>query len=131
MIWVSPSSLLATGVAIVVRGKLLLTCETEKGALQLPGYFVEEGKRAISLLQTFLSKNNLNELPQQTLYISEIKLRHPKKTEVTGVVTVINLPKALGTKMLNCKYLTGKQLSRDERANGLLKAVAQWLSNSL
>ncbi|MFX1565308.1 MAG: hypothetical protein ACFFCH_04900 [Promethearchaeota archaeon] len=127
----SPSSWLATGVAIIIRGKLLLSCETEQGTLQLPGYFVEEGKKAISHLQSFLFKNKLSELSHQTLYLSEIALHHHKKIKATGVVRVIELSKATEITLPKCQYLSGKQLSRDEKANVLLKAVAQWLNDNL
>jgi hypothetical protein len=75
VIGVCPSSRLATRVAIIAREKLLLCCETEQEALQLSGYFIEVGEKVVSRLRTFLSKNQLNEFPHQTLYFSHTECR--------------------------------------------------------
>jgi hypothetical protein len=122
------SGLLATAVGIIVSDKKLLICETPQGQRELPGFIVAKPQEAIKYLNQFLSRWSLSELPQQTLYLSEVTLNHDLRKKVTGVVRILRFSHKLNLKLPNGQYWLIEQLLQDEQSTALTKAVAGWLS---
>jgi hypothetical protein len=82
----APSTLLAAGIGIIVDEKKLLVCETPESKLELPAFIVAKAKKAISNLNKELTRWNLIEHPQQTLYLTAVTLNTQPEKTVMGLI---------------------------------------------
>ena len=126
----STSGLLATAVGIILREKMLLVCLNSKDLWELPGFFIAKAEEVVLHLNEFLSNLNLTELPQQTLYLSDISLTRERRKKVTGLVRIIHFQRDTQIELSKCQYQPIKLLAEDARSTGLTKALAHWLTRA-
>ncbi|MFX1577604.1 MAG: hypothetical protein ACFFCF_10590 [Promethearchaeota archaeon] len=123
----APSTLLAAGIGIIVDEKKLLVCETPENKLELPAFIVAKANIAISNLNKELTRWNLIEHPQQTLYLTAITLNtRPEKT-VMGLIQIIRFSDPPEIVIPNSRYEAIDQLWNNEQATALTQAVTKWL----
>ncbi|MFW9935621.1 MAG: hypothetical protein ACFFDU_09020 [Candidatus Thorarchaeota archaeon] len=124
----APSALLAAGIGIIVDEKKLLVCETPESKLELPAFIVAKANEAISNLNKELTRWNLIEYPQQTLYLTAVTLNtRPEKT-VMGLIQIIRFSDKPEIIIPNSRYEAIDQLWDNEQATALIQAVTKWLS---
>jgi hypothetical protein len=127
----TPSNLLAAGIGIFVAEKKLLVCENSEGQLELPGNIVANAEVAKANLTQLLTRWNLHEHPQQTLYLTTVRfISEPKKT-VTGLVRILRFHQAPDIEVPNGQYESLIVLQESEHTTALTKAVSNWLSQTV
>ena len=125
------SNLLAAGIGILVTERKLLVCENSEGQLELPGNMVAKANKVKMNLSKLLTQWNLHEHPQQTLYLTTVRLDPEPKKSVTGLVRILRFLKAPDIEVSNSRYEALEQLLEDERTQALTMALARWLSQTI
>jgi hypothetical protein len=114
-------------LAVVAGNNRLLVVETPRGQLELPGLEIGEPDATASRLIQFMSKLGLDQMPRQTLYLPNLRMRKQQATPVIGVVHLVRLAKAQHFEIPNSRYETTSSLAEDETATPTTRAVARWL----
>ena len=125
------SNLLAAGIGILVAEKKLLVCENSEGQLELPGNMVAKANKVKTNLSKLLTQWNLHEHPQQTLYLTTVRLGPEPKKSVTGLVRILRFLKAPHIEASNSRYEALELLLENERTQALTTAVARWLTQTI
>lgn len=123
----SASDLLIAAVGVIVRGKRLWVQESPQASLELPGYLVARGEKAVIHLNKFLSDLELQDLPQETLYLTAVTIDQKPSRNATALVRIIRFTKKPDLELPNHRWATLKDLLEDEQASSLTKVVARWL----
>jgi hypothetical protein len=123
----SSSDLLITAVGVIVRGKRLWVNESPQARLELPGYIAAKGEKAMTHLHKFLSELELQDLPQETLYLTAVTIDQKPKQKATAVVRIIRFAKKPDLELPHHRFVLIEELIEDEQASSLTKAIAHWL----
>lgn len=121
------SSLLAAGIAIIIRQAKMLVWETPEGYLELPGFIFAKAEEAGRSIEELLAKLKLGDVPQQTLYLISITLPTPSK-KVPALVRVIHLKKVGDVSFPHAFFESLLELQTSERASNLVSIVARWMT---
>lgn len=119
--------ILAAALTIVVRNKKMLVKENKDGQLELPSLVIASEEKAVQSIQDLIEKMGLSELPQQTLYLTNISISgsHPKK--IPAIIRVVPVKKTLSLDIPKTFYEPLSKIECDDQATALTRAVAQWL----
>ena len=119
--------LLAAALTIVVRNKKMLVKENEDGELELPGLVIATEEKAVQSIQDLIEKMGLSELPQQTLYLTNISISGSRPKKIPAIIRVVPVKKTLSLDFPKMLYEPLSKIECDDQATALTRAVAQWL----
>lgn len=120
-----PPLLVALGV--VSGNNRLLVIETSPGRLELLGVASVKEEQATSQISQLISELGLEQSPQKTLYLPQLKdPKAPKKSGI-GVIHLVHLAKGRRIELPNSRFEQIQKLAVMTEASLMVRAVAQWL----
>ncbi len=122
----SASAQLATALAIIAEETRLLVWRNTEGNFELPGFVVAKEEIAIQALEEFITKLNLDEMPQQTLYLTAV-LAGNLRRRIPAIVRVIRLPEGSEFTLDKAFFESCSRIMARKRVSPLTKLVAEWI----
>ncbi|MFX1318038.1 MAG: hypothetical protein ACFE9D_04055 [Promethearchaeota archaeon] len=123
----SASDLLIAAIGVILRDKRLWIHESAQSSLELPGYIVAKSQEAVIHLNRFLSELGLQDLPQESLYLTAVNIDQKPSRKATALVRIIRFVKKPEFELPNHRWATLGELLENEQASSLTKAVASRL----
>lgn len=123
----SVSMHLATALAIITEETKMLVWRNTEGNFELPGFVVAKEEKALQSLEEFISKLNLDKMPQQTLYLTAVLTGDLGSKRIPAVVRIIRLPEGSKFALDKAFFEPCSRIITRKRVSPLTKLVAEWI----
>jgi len=121
------ASTLLIGLGVVSGKNRLLVIQTSSGRLELLGVTSISEEQVTNRINQLISELGLEQNPQETLYLPQVKDTKALKESKIGVIHLVHLAKGQQIDFPNSRFEYTQKLSEMKKASALVRAVAQWL----